>query len=132
MRIEAHFNCFGYWGCGGGWEIRNSRREPDGRVIYCNRCPLRLDCWQRHRQRVRECFPDASAAFDAILDGSGEGGESGQVAVQRFSELHQSVPPDIVVFKGNIEDGSRVALGIGPKDRGPYTITFPFSAATQI
>ncbi len=128
MRIEAHLNYFGYFGFGGGWEIVNSGRDPDGELIYCNRCPLKDDCWERHQQRVREFFPDASAAFDHMID---ECDGDGQLAVKMYSERYGSVPPDLVVNVGNIEDGSRVALGVGPVDRGAYSITFPFPVPAQ-
>ena len=129
MRIEAHLNCFGYFGFGGGWEIVSSGREPDGKLIYCNLCPLKEDCWERHRQRVREFFPDACGEFERMLDECD--GDANQ-AMRMYSSAYSTVPPDIVVQVGNLEDGSRVDSGAGPADRGPYSITFPFPVATQI
>ena len=127
MRIEAQLNCYGYFGFGGGWDMVTNTPPRDG-ALYCNRCPLKEGCWDMHRERARQLFPDASAAFDAILaesDGDGQG------AVRRYSETYESVPPDLVVNGGNIQDGSLVASGLPPKDRGPYSLTFPFPKAAE-
>lgn len=129
MRLDEELACVGFYGFGGGVETgRRSNRghQPrPGEPIYCNRCPQKNECWQKHRARVREMFPAAAAEFDRIL---AECGKNGQLAVERFYQMHKSAPDDLTVFAGNMEDGISVGAGALVRDRGPSTLPYPFTS----
>ena len=68
-------------------------------------------------------FPDAMAQFDKVVEETG----GGDAALERWHELTGTeAPPDLVVHMGNVEDGAHVRAGQGVKDRGPYTLLYPF------
>lgn len=129
-RIHERLGCFGYFGFGGGWEYarrsrraKKAKRDP-GREHFCNVCPVRMGCWKRHRQRAAELFPAAWELMEEIM--AKHPGDAGREILREWSErTYGATPPDLALNGGNIEDGMRVGGGGKPKDRGPYTISWP-------
>lgn len=123
MKIEAHLNCHGYFGFGGGWDMIHHDRSPDGSMIYCSaECQISTTCWDLHRQRCAYLFPEAFGAFEEILARI----DDGPSAVEEYFVLYDSAPAEMLVNAGNVEDGGRVAAGQGVMDRGRATLPYPF------
>ncbi len=126
MRIHERLGCFGYFGFGGGWEhARRLKRlrHAAGSAHFCNVCPVRAECWKRHRERCLELFPAAMALWNEIRDRHEDYGAR-RVAWRELSKS-DSTTPDLVVNGANIEDGQRVATGLEPKDRARGTLSWP-------
>lgn len=114
--LYKRLGCFGYHGFGNGWVlVREGPEHPPG----CEDCPVRRDCWQVHRKRAKSLFPAACSEVDRLCEKHG-----GQEGVRRFVERHK-FEPYIAMMAGNLEDGAAIAAGEPPKDRGPYTLTWP-------
>jgi hypothetical protein len=123
MRIEIHLNCHGYFGFGGGWDMIHNQREPTGQMIYCSAdCQLSQTCWELHRQRCADLFPDAFARFEELLARI----DHGPTAVEEYFKLYDQAPAEMLVNGGNVEDGGRVAAGQGVADRGRASLPYPF------
>ena len=126
-RIEQEFNCIGYFGLGSG--IHAYRTPPKllpGRneqiAMYCNGCAVAQECWDRHRDRVRDLYPEVTAELDRLYDKHNDTAK----AIEEFQHLHGDVvEPYLSVMAGNVEDGSAIAAGQSPKDRGKATIIWP-------
>jgi len=124
--IEQLLNCHGYYGFGGGYATTKYGKSSDGAQIYCGeRCPLRETCWTKHQERTRTNFPDMTEAFDNLAKRY-----QGPELIKRWVKLtkqptHRFTEPYMSTMMGNMEDGSRVAIGLAPKDRGPYTLPWP-------
>ena len=126
-KIHERLGCFGYFGFGGGWEhARRVKRlrGAAGSSHYCNVCPVRAGCWQRHRQRCAALFPAAMELWNEILERNGD--RSGpSFAEWRELTKGDTATPDLAVNGGNIEDGHRVAYGKAPLDRDRGTLLWP-------
>lgn len=123
MRIEQEFNCLGYFGFGSGVSVQRSQGPQ--KIMYCNGCPQASACWQIHRARVAEIFPELAKHIDAL------GREpDGQAKVAAFVKEHQ-VEPFSMVMLGNLTDGSYISAGMPPQDRGQYTLTNPLKPLTE-
>lgn len=124
MSWETLLGCFGYFGFGGGYAAAKEGKDQPGYGLYCNVCPLSQGCWQEHRIRARETFPELMGALDELIEAHPG---DGQTAVQRFWERFKYAPPDIAMNGGNVEDGMRVAMGETPKERERATLTWPLA-----
>lgn len=114
--IEYELNCIGFFGFGGGYQLATAKRQPN-RPLYCNNCTLAKACWEMHRDRVRKQVPELAAKIDAM--------QGDQKALHAwFTEGKPD--PYIQVTLGNIEDGNLVGSGKSVKDRGLWTIPYPF------
>lgn len=121
-RLEDQLNCLGYFGFGSGYGRLLGLTGADG-SMYCNQCPKAAACWQQHRERVRALLPDLCQMLDDLVaKHKGNGPAAVKEMIQRVG-----VEPYSSLMLGNTEDGSRVQAGLAPKDRGPFTITYPFT-----
>ncbi len=125
MRVPVHeqLSCEGYFGFGGGWARAHGRVLPNGELI-CSECPLGQVCWDKHKARVRALFPESTRRFEELVR---QCGGDGRRALELYMASSHGVPePFISVMFGHIEDGSAVAIGGTPKDRGEFTLPWPF------
>lgn len=127
--IPKELGCFGYFGFGGGW-LKTAHPLLAGDEIYCNTCRLAQECWQRHRRRTRGMFPGLMELEDQLMSEGLKGPAFLKEYGKRLEEMghgpaNTHAPPEIFTNVGNIEDGMAVGLGHKPKDRDPYTITWP-------
>lgn len=121
---EIELGCFGYFGFGGGYAAVKEDKTGSGHGLYCNVCPLAKDCWQEHRRRAVELFPDLMAELEKLLDANPDDGGR---ALGAFYARFKCASPDIAMNGGNIEDGMAVAIGDKPKDRARGTLTWPLA-----
>lgn len=122
VRWDHKLKCKGYFGFGGGYAKVKGYTYEDGSGIYCNVCPIARECWDSHKDRTRKLFPKTMGAMDELI----AKGLNGSALMKAWMELSDgNPPPDISLNAGNIEDGSMVAATGKPKDRGPYTLTWP-------
>lgn len=119
-RWDHELKCKGYFGFGGGYALAKGDKYEDG-ALYCNVCPVSQTCWESHQDRARKLFPEMMKKLDELAEQGLEGNELMEV----WHEFTETAPPDIMLNGGNIEDGMRVGHGQPPKDRGPYTLTWP-------
>lgn len=134
-RPEERLGCEGYYGFGGGY-VSVKMREwlpssgPGKQQIYCNTCPLRNECWQKHLDRVRKIFPALTEYFDKFMDEARENDDDRHPMMQWQEHLKEQgeemVEPYTQIMMGNMEDGMAVAMGGEPKDRGDHTLPYPF------
>jgi hypothetical protein len=81
MTINQEFNCLGYFGFGNGVSAVRQKRT------YCHACPMAKACWEKHRARCRQMFPDACAHIDELLSKP-----DGQKKVGKFIRKHKTEP----------------------------------------
>lgn len=119
VSLEDRLGCFGYYGFGSGYALAKwGTADDDQGALYCNRCRRNDRCWIRHRDRVRQLFPDLTALADAIAK-IHRGPAYMTEWVKHTEQSRDSlVEPYTSVLMGNMEDGGAVALGSRPKDRG--------------
>lgn len=141
VRIEERFDCEGFFGFGTGYDL--GRNEPKRRAIfgepvtaiqgYCGTCPLRDRCWFRHRGRVVFLTPVLTALFEGEMDRARAEGLSPTLGYQIYLEKvgGQVGDPYATIMAGNVEDGSRVAAGLEPLERGPFTLPFPLERTAR-
>lgn len=115
MRIEEKHNCLGYFGFGNGISMGEGSKD-----MYCNGCILKSACWEAHRARVRQEFPDVAARIDEMGKKP-----NGHKLIMDFVK-DNGTEPYMSMMMGNMEDGARIASKMKPKDRGPYTLKYPF------
>lgn len=121
--IEKTLNCEGYFGFGGGYAmVKGFVLYPD-RGIYCNSCPLNQSCWDKHKKRTAQVWPEVTSEFERMAQNM-KG--KGQELVRLWWNTHKVADPYTLVMTGNIEDGAAIAQGAAPKDRGPATLSYPF------
>jgi hypothetical protein len=116
MRIDEEFKCIGYYGFGSGASLARG-----GNGNFCNGCLVRQACWEIHKDRVRKYFPELAA----IIDKLGSEPDS-QKKIMEFIKEHK-VEPYSAVMASNVTDGSLIAHGLAPKDRGEMTLKYPFT-----
>ena len=120
MGIETDLNCLGFFGFGGGWGAAKGVTAADG--FYCNECPLKTECWAKHKLRCAEIFPALTLEFEKMAAET-----QGGALFKRFTEKFGTVDPYSRVMGGNIHDGLSVAKNGHPIDRGPLaTLPWPF------
>lgn len=131
MDLPKLLNCFGYAGFGSGYALALYGPADDTDLLACHRCAINDKCWDRHRDRVREMFPDLTAEVDAIA-ASGLKGDAYMKAVQALNEEMSDilVEPYIAVMAGNLKDGAQVATNSPLTDRGSSTLTWPLKVLT--
>lgn len=110
-RIEEKHNCLGYFGFGTGISL------PVSKTAYCNGCFLSKACWEAHRARAKQGFPDLANHVDEI--------GTDKKAYSKFIN-EGGVDPYLTMMMGNIEDSMAITLTGKPKDRGQYTLKYPF------
>lgn len=119
MALEDDLGCFGYFGFGGGYARVKFGVPDDTTELYCSDgCGLRKSCWEAHRQRTRELFPEMTNLAEDVART-----HRGDAYVQEWlrrteQDAGNFVEPFCSVVAGNIEDGGRVAAGQDPKARG--------------
>lgn len=130
--IQHRLGCFGYFGFGGGWEMARRRRrvvtsggQPVGTSGYCEVCRLRKGCIERHRERAREVFPDAMELLDTIYQELEDFSIDAVFHEWKRRTKSTTVPPDVALHFGNMEDGERVARELDPHNRDRGTLTWP-------
>lgn len=99
----------------------------EDRGSYCQTCPLHESCWEQHKERVRDLFPDLVAVFDEMVE---EAGGRGDLAVKRFHDEFGGTEPYLSVMMGNLEDGILAQKKGQVKDRGEGTLPYPFMNRT--
>jgi hypothetical protein len=125
--VEQQLHCFGYFGFGGGYAMHKwGTTADDDNAVYCNqKCPLSQDCWTRHRDRVRELYPDLVALSDRIA--TRYQGQAYMEEWVRVTRQHGTafVEPYLNVLMGNMEDGVLRAQDQPAKYRGAGTLSWP-------
>lgn len=89
-------------------------------VMYCNACPIAKECWELHRQRVKKIMPELAEHIDQLASQP-----NGQELIAKFVSENK-VEPYVSVMMGNIEDGALTSHSKPVKDRGEYTLKYPF------
>jgi len=120
LKIEEQLNCFGHFGFGSGWSLAAHGRTPSGNA-YCSDCAQKKACWEAHKLRVKQFFPEATTEFEEMAKTM-----RGPALVKAWKDKYHCLDPYLAVFCGNVEDGNAVAAGLDPKDRGRLTLIFPF------
>ena len=118
-KIEEEHNCLGYFGFGSGVSLNTGFM-----MAYCNGCPLSVACWETHRNRVQEIFPDIAAKIDEL----GKEKDGTQKIIE-FVKKHKT-EPYIAVMQGNMEDAGLILSTGKPKDRKQFTLKYPFEKLT--
>ncbi len=132
MKIHEEFACVGYFGFGSGVHLH--RDQPGPNVdLYCNVCPVSAQCWPKHRERVRRIVPDLMKLLDDLAATGLMGGAlirayAAKVAKNTGHDPSTIAPPEVHVMTGNIEDGASVAAGQPPKNRGEFSLRYPFES----
>jgi hypothetical protein len=132
--LHEQLGCFGYYGFGTGYALAKFGVADDTRSVYCNRCPVRVACWQAHKERVRSILPAACALADEIAmtfrapDYIQEWRRRTQ---QEDTEDGKLVEPYLGVMGGNTHDGGHVALTGRAHQRGDSTLTWPLKPIPQ-
>ena len=127
MELFETLRCYGYHGFGSGFEMASTGppRSVDTGELYCSRgCPMKNDCWDVHRRRVRTLMPGLMAEMDRLAETV-----RGPELVKLWWDTYHGAPPDVAVMSGNMEDGACVASGGPPKDRGEFcSLTWPLTS----
>jgi hypothetical protein len=118
--LNKELNCFGYYGFGGGYNIAKKKQYG---LVYCNICSQSSECWQKHRERVDQLYPEVTKAFNCLVE---QFGGNGQKAEEEWVKMYQTADPYILVFSGNMQDGGAIAAGKKPMERGAATLNYPF------
>jgi len=126
--LEERLGCFGYFGFGSGYALAKWGSPDDTRELYCSRaCRRSTRCWDRHRRRAREHFPDLVELAEEIART-----HHGPAYMQEWlARTEQSpdkfVEPFTTMMMGNMEDGTIVANGGQPKPRGSASLVWPLT-----
>ena len=115
MTIDQEFNCIGYFGFGNG--VSMARKQGNA---FCNGCTMGKACWEAHRARCKQMFPDLCAHIDELGKQP-----NGQKLIMEFIKKHKT-EPYMTMMMGNLEDGMFVVSTGKPKDRGDATLKYPF------
>lgn len=137
-RIEDEQNCEGYYGFGAGVLIGRAlplgpqaAYHPENQNYCAGLCTRKELCWWRHKGRV--VFNHG--ALTALLEGLAHdplNPLTGPPLLEEYARQTRQdttqgyVEPYLNVMGGNIEDGMSVAAGRGVKDRGRWTLPWPF------
>lgn len=135
--LHERLGCLGYFGFGSGYGEAAGWLGPEEvdpatgavrRGLYCNVCPLAVDCWRRHQARVRRLFPDLAEAFDRFLAKYADPREAAaRFALAMHAEgIESPVEPYTLVMRGNLLDGRAVAETGRPTVRGGGKLTLPW------
>jgi hypothetical protein len=124
--LEEQVGCFGYHGFGSGYAMEKWGVAPDvNGELYCGRSSQRSACWDRHRARVRQLFPDLADLADEIA-ATHLGADYMKEWLRRTEQGSRNlVEPYTTVMMGNLEDGAGVASGGRPKYRAQGTLAWP-------
>lgn len=119
MIDPEQIGCEGFYAYGAGLA---AGREPNehGQEFYCNGCPLRDDCWTKHRRRVARLLPWLVATFNRFR----EMADTEEQAVYRFEQQFGTPDPFKAVLLGNFEDALAHGREIEPEPRAS-TPTLP-------
>lgn len=127
--VETELGCLGYYGFGGGYaEVKDQQHRievigSEPRVAYCSTCPLRTECWTKHKELATQYFPAAMEEFmtrAAIL--------SGPDLVKSWIAEFGSPDPLMALMSSNMQDGAAVAGGMAMPDRGERTLPWPMKS----
>lgn len=120
--IAERLQCVGAFGYGGGWAVgRGLVAHSSGQIVCSTRCPIKAECWEKHRRRVRSLFPAIVEAFEQTL---AEHGGDGKAALVAWVESGRQ-QPEISMTLGNLDDGIRAGRGLPHFDRGAYSLVLP-------
>lgn len=117
MEFQDKEQCIGYFGFGNGYHLTGVK----GTEGYCNTCPLAVQCWESHRARVRQLFPDLCKVIDEKAK------ELQGPALVKWIMHKYGSDPYLSVMVGNLEDAQLIKLGRTVKDRGECTLAYPFN-----
>ncbi len=120
MRWDVELHCEGYYGFGGGY-AKAREYTYEGNQVYCNVCPVLISCWDKHKLRVAEMLPEMTKEFERRAEKK----QGMELMDEWWKEFHDA-DPYTIVMGGNLEDGMAAALTGKIKDRGPFTLTWPF------
>ena len=124
-RWDVELKCRGYYGFGGGYsKIRGFTYEGD--QVYCGLCPMAKECWDEHKIRTAEIVPGLAMEFERRA-----GEKQGPALMQEWWDEFHIADPYTMITAGNLEDGMCVGMGEEPKDRGPYTLTWPLEPRSK-
>ena len=131
--LYEQLGCFGYFGFGSGFSLGKYGRPDDTNDMYCNNCPLAQKCWDRHRERCREIYPDLTKLVDEIAL---ECNNDPQAMFKKFCEVTNQDPkqmhePYTCIWAGNVNDAVCVATDQPVPYRGPHTLTWPLKNLTS-
>lgn len=139
-RLEDELKCEGVHGFGAGYALGKANTPPghvmEGRDSYCaSGCKITQACWMKHRTKVQIMFPNAAKKFDELCAKVGQRHAmyfwraEAQIAngktmgiLQPISELD----PYTMQMTANIQDGEAVAKTGAVKERGRFTLAWPF------
>jgi len=127
--VEEEFGCEGWFGFGNGVALHRGAISSRGEVLGCHICPKAQTCWQKHRERLRQIVPGLMEIEDELEAKGITGAAFLPAYAARIEELgggKNAVPPEVSAMGGNMEDGVSVAAGGMPKDRGDWTMRYPF------
>ena len=119
MEFQDKEQCKGYFGFGTGYHLTGIK----GRPGFCNMCPLAQKCWEAHRDRVRQLFPDLCKVFDDKLEEIKDPDKFRAWWIRNFDETD----PYLSVMMGNMEDAQTIKRGGKVKSRGYGTLAYPFN-----
>lgn len=123
--LEDQLGCFGYYGFGSGFALSAYGPPNDTNLLYCNRCSQKETCWERHKQRCRELFPDLCKLVDRLAERY-----QGQELLDKFCEETQQdingfYEPYMIVFGSNTKDGANLACDLPFEDRKEASLIWP-------
>lgn len=118
MNLEEKEQCKGYYGFGSGLNIQTV----DGNAQYCTNCPLAKECWEAHKERSKQIFPDMVKIYE---DKKKE--LNGPALILWFQNKHGMYDPYTSIMTCNIQDGVLIKAGGKPHPRGLGTLPYPFN-----
>lgn len=124
-KLEKQLNCVGFMGFGSGYGMAKGWSGKNG-AVYCNICPARRECWEKHKERCTEAVPALVEEFEKMAKSL-----NGPHLVKAWNDKYGGLDPYLTFMHGNLEDGVRVAQGFQPKDREEFTLSWPLQERIQ-
>lgn len=130
-KLEDQLRCEGYYGFGTGWEMATrgaANADAGGEDVvvggpgYCNGCSLAQTCWVKHKERVAKLLPGLTESFEDMAKQY-----PGKELMNRWFKAYHIADPYSVVMAGNVQDGSWTAIDGKPRDRGAFSLPWPFN-----
>ena len=126
MRSALHeeLKCFGYYGFASGYSLSKYGPAGDFNKLYCDKCPLKNDCWERHKERARKFFPASTEIIDRLAS---KGLGSKELWEEYVKETEQTweegvFEPYQTIMGGNVIDGGNLASEVPFLDRGRVSL----------
>ena len=120
-RLAQQLGCLGYYGFGGGYWVGKQAHVPSGTENPCNDiCPFSDGCWVMHKHRVEKQWPEVTAERRRLRNIGRT-----QTGITMGLRKKFGGDPLKLVVDANAEDGTRVATGGRPRERGHLGLTWP-------